>query len=269
MRPGPDRIIVCPHCEYKSRIRTLLSGNTLGARRWTDGKEDFPSLPQDPPIIRCMRCRSFFWLENAKSIGEERNYPFRYIAQLGGFGILFILVVFILEETGVFRAYAFTNVLRIIFFISLSCISAFILWSIYKACKRIRPLSEKDIFLAIEKKVWSNLDEEKHLRLLAWWKANDRFRYKKKYRKGRSEMTLFAKSEVVENLKNLFKLLDPSLSHERLLKAEIKRELGDFNEAQKWLEMDISEKDKEMALIIKKAIEKQNTTVKEVSIPRV
>jgi len=47
------------------------------------------------------------------------------------------------------------------------------------------------------------------------------------------------------------------LSHERLLKAEIKRELGDFGEAQKWLDMDISEKDKEMALIIKKEIEQQ------------
>jgi hypothetical protein len=122
---------------------------------------------------------------------------------------------------------------------------------------RIRPLSEKDIFLAIEKKAWSNRDEEKQARLLAWWKANDRFRYKKKYREGISEINLFEKSEVVENLKNLFKLLNPSLSHERLLKAEIKRELGDFDKAQKWLDMDISEKDKEMALIINKGIEQQ------------
>jgi len=29
MRTGPDRIVVCPHCEYKLRIRTLLSGNTF------------------------------------------------------------------------------------------------------------------------------------------------------------------------------------------------------------------------------------------------
>jgi tetratricopeptide (TPR) repeat protein len=268
MRPGPDRIIACPHCEFKTRVSTLLSGNTFGARRWSDGKEDFPSFPQNPSITRCRRCRNFFWLKNAKNIGEERNYPFGCIAQIGGLGFFIILVALILDQIGIFQVYTFANILMIILFFSLSCIAVSVLWSIYKAWKRIRPLSEKDLFLAIEKKSWSNRDEERQLRLLAWLKANDRFRYRKKFREGIFESTLFTKSEAVENLKSLIELLDPSLFHERLLKAEIYRELGDFDEAQKWLDMDILKKDEPMALAIKKGIEQRNTIVKEIPIPR-
>lgn len=267
MKPGPDRIIACPHCKYKVRIRTLLSWNTFGARRWTDGKEDFPFYPKTAPITRCRRCHNFFWLKNAKNIGEEKTYAFGCIAQAGGLGLLIILVVLILDEIGVFQVYAFANILVIIFCLSLLCLAVFIFWSIYKGWKRIRALSEKDLFSAIAKKSWENREEELQLRSLAWWKTNDRFRYRKKYRKGLSESTLFTKSETVENLECLLQLLDPSLSKERLLKAEINRELGNFEEAKKWLALDFSKKDEAMALVVKKSMEQRNTVVKEVPIP--
>jgi len=266
MKPGPDRIIACPHCEYQTRIRTLLSWSTFGARRWTDGKGDFPFFLQTPPITRCRRCRNFFWLKNAKSIGEEKIYPFGCIVPAGVLGILIILVIFVLDKIGVFQVHAFSNILGIIFCFCLLCLAVFIFWSIYRGWKRVRALSEKDLFSAIAKKSWKNREEELQLRLLAWWKANDRFRYRKKNREGISERTLFTKSEAAENLKCLFQLLDPSLSNERLLKAEINRELGDFEEAQKWLDMDFSKKDEAMALVTKKGIEQRNTIVKEVPL---
>jgi hypothetical protein len=266
MQPGPDRIITCPNCEFKARVRTLLSSNTFGAKKWTDGKDDFPSFPQAPPITRCRRCHNFFWLKNAKNIGEEKTYPFGCIGLTAGLGFIIILVSFILEKIGLFQVYAFANILMIILFLSLSCIVVLIFRSIYKAWKRVRPLSEQNLLSATAKKSWNNRDEELQLRLLAWWKVNDRFRHKKKYREGISESTLFTKSEVVENLKCLHELLDPSLPHERLLKAEINRELGEFDEAQKWLDLDFSKKEKAIALVIKKGIEQQNTLVKEVPL---
>ena len=42
MIPGPDQIVACPKCNGLAKYRTLLSGNTFGARVWTDGKQDAP-----------------------------------------------------------------------------------------------------------------------------------------------------------------------------------------------------------------------------------
>ncbi len=70
MIPGPDRVIACPRCEALHRVRTLISGNTLGARRWTDGKIVAPMLPRPPAITRCQACAHFFWLSEARRVGE-------------------------------------------------------------------------------------------------------------------------------------------------------------------------------------------------------
>ena len=38
MLPGPYQIIACPQCKGLAKYMTLMSGNTIGARVWTDGK---------------------------------------------------------------------------------------------------------------------------------------------------------------------------------------------------------------------------------------
>lgn len=70
MIPGPDRVIACPNCEALHRVPTLISGNTLGARRWTDGKIVAPMLPKPPAFTRCHACAHFFWLSEARRVGE-------------------------------------------------------------------------------------------------------------------------------------------------------------------------------------------------------
>ncbi len=70
MLPGPDIVIECPKCEVLARYFTLTSGNTFGARRWTDGKVIAPMSPNPPAITRCRDCGHYYWLSDAKEIGE-------------------------------------------------------------------------------------------------------------------------------------------------------------------------------------------------------
>jgi hypothetical protein len=73
MRPGPDRIVACPSCGAAARHITLLSGNTLGARVWTDGKQMAPMLPSPPEVVQCHACPTAYWLRSAKVVsGPDR-----------------------------------------------------------------------------------------------------------------------------------------------------------------------------------------------------
>lgn len=247
MKPGPDYIIACPHCEYHARIRTLTSGSTIGGRRWTDGKCEFPYLPESVPITRCKRCRNFFWLKDAAEVGEAK------VNTLAISMVVFIVVV--LSVIGVLHMHWLFLCLAVVTF-----------WSLFRKWKSVRILSEPELLRAIRKKSWKNREEELILRRLAWWKANDRVRYKKRKSESTYETTSLLHSEAMENLKTFFRLLDPSLPNERLLKAEIARELGEFEEAQKWANMDFSCEYEEIALIIKKGIQQRNPLVQEVPI---
>jgi hypothetical protein len=68
--PGPDQIIACPKCGVLARVSSLLSGNTIGAQWWTDGKMVAPMLPETPEITRCRACAAFYWIADTQVIGE-------------------------------------------------------------------------------------------------------------------------------------------------------------------------------------------------------
>ena len=67
-------------------------------------------------------------------------------------------------------------------------------------------------------------DKEIYLRMRVWWAANDVWRWLP------NPKPAFSK-EHVKNLKALSALLDESKSDQRIIKAEIARELGDFESA--------------------------------------
>jgi hypothetical protein len=81
---------------------------------------------------------------------------------------------------------------------------------------------ESDIILYLAS---NNLPKEKeiYLRLRLWWKANDA------WRKVPNSNPTFS-PEQVKNLMSLSALLDESLPEHRILKAEIARELGKFDD---------------------------------------
>ena len=70
MLPGPDIIIGCLKCGALGKVRSWLSGNTFGASWWTDGKLVAIMMPETPGITRCHACAGFYWVIDARQVGE-------------------------------------------------------------------------------------------------------------------------------------------------------------------------------------------------------
>lgn len=70
MIPGPTLILQCPECGNLLKRHTLASGNTFGARHYSDNKVEAPHLPALPVLSKCSRCDTIFWLEKLEEIGS-------------------------------------------------------------------------------------------------------------------------------------------------------------------------------------------------------
>jgi hypothetical protein len=157
----------CAHCRAHVVQEDTLSGNTIGAKYYSDGKREAKMLPDHPALVKCPVCGRLFWVEEASEVAV-------------GFDAA-------------------------------------------EGKPQVMAPSEKEIhdFLAAQ----ASLPKEKeiYLRMHAWWKANDAWRW-----------VLDAKPafspEQVKNLDALSALFDESLPGHRILKAEIAREMGRFDE---------------------------------------
>jgi hypothetical protein len=49
-----------------------MSGNTFGAKIFSDGKSVAPMLPEFPNLTKCKKCNTFFWLSKIKKIGTYK-----------------------------------------------------------------------------------------------------------------------------------------------------------------------------------------------------
>ena len=185
MMPGESTYRDCPSCGGILIQRSLLSGNTIGARFWTDGKIDAPMLPQYPALVRCAHCQTLLWLPEAK------------------------------EHEFATRPQMFENVAG--------------------ALNPIAP-TENDYLEAIEIGLAPDQEREKYCRIHAWHCFNDA-RRDQKNAENLDELSDVAAS----NMKALFALLDRMKPAERMLRAEIARELGRFPEALGLLNFDFGE----------------------------
>jgi hypothetical protein len=70
MTPGPTIIRECSACGKHISQHTIGSGNTFGARFWTDGKRDAPMFPDQPWLVRCQHCGTLVWIDEQTQIGE-------------------------------------------------------------------------------------------------------------------------------------------------------------------------------------------------------
>ena len=71
MEIGPNLYYKCPKCGKTSFNGSLLSGNTSGAKFFSDGKTIAPMLPEFPAIIKCKNCKTFYWLNDENQINES------------------------------------------------------------------------------------------------------------------------------------------------------------------------------------------------------
>jgi hypothetical protein len=156
----------CPHCKAHVVQEDTLSGNTIGAKVYTDGKREAKMLPDHPALVKCPLCSGLFWVQESVEV-----------------------------DVGFEAA---------------------------EGKQKVLPPSEKEMldFLAGQ-----TLPEGKkiYLRMRCWWNANDAWRWVQ------SPKPTFS-SEQVKNLDALSALFDDSEPNQRILKAEIARELGNFEE---------------------------------------
>ncbi len=69
MLPGPTIIYKCPKCGNLLKSDSLLSGNTIGACHYSDGKMTAMMMPEYPYITKCEKCNELFWLEEECEVG--------------------------------------------------------------------------------------------------------------------------------------------------------------------------------------------------------
>ena len=79
MLPGPVKIIQCPYCDQKFKQSTMMSGNTMGATFWTDGKREAPMLSEDISVSFCEECSSYFWVDKAEVVDEAPPDSRKYL----------------------------------------------------------------------------------------------------------------------------------------------------------------------------------------------
>lgn len=101
----------------------------------------------------------------------------------------------------------------------------------WREAKNLRKLSAEEYLEALAASMARNREETLYLRLQAWWAFNHPIR-KLPYDPTQTVPSPFLpNSKAQDNLEHLASLLKHDEPHERLLKAEVLRELGRFQEA--------------------------------------
>ena len=188
----------CPQCKANVVQEDTLSGNTIGAKYYTDGKREAKMLPDHPALVKCPMCGGLFWVDEALEV-----------------------------DVGFEAAEGKPKVLA---------------------------PSEKELVAYLSSETLPK-DKEIYLRMRAWWASNDVWRWHPNPKPAFS-------AEQVKNLIALSALFDESLPGHRILKAEIARELGKFDECLLLLSYQFDEEYGFVVGFIKKLAEEKVRAVK-------
>ena len=102
----------------------------------------------------------------------------------------------------------------------------------WKNAPEVEPPNPDDFFDAIEALLAKNRAREKSLRILAWWRANDGAR---EWRFPIKDIPAASPDGFRRNLLRLADLLTDDNDNDRLMRAEVLREMGDFAAAKQAL----------------------------------
>jgi hypothetical protein len=191
----------CPHCKAHVVQEETVSGNTIGATYWTDGKREAKMLPNHPLLAKCPVCAGLFWVDEAVEV-----------------------------DTGFDAA---------------------------KGKQQVLALLEKELLDFLAGPALSR-DKELYVRVWPWRSANDA------WRRNPNATPAFSKDQV-QNLKALSDMLDEKEPNQRILKAEIARELGEFDECLRLLSQDFEERYGYAVGFIKKLAEEKVRVVRSIS----
>jgi HEAT repeat protein len=104
----------------------------------------------------------------------------------------------------------------------------------WRTAPKVKEPTEDEYYQAVERNLAKDEQQERNLRILAWWRHNDALRHSK-------AAALAGSDAWKENLKALARLLDDGNENDCLMKAELYRELGEFEPAKELLRRVISE----------------------------
>jgi hypothetical protein len=202
----------CTNCESEFISNSLLSSNTSGAVFYTDGYMSGPMYSEDIYIVKCPKCNSYIWKSSLPTVKHISESEFFRNQGDDNFGSLFN--------------------------------------------DRI------DFKYLLAKPIWTNTEQEKYVRIRACWSYNNKYRTDKfkyippaiesYYRENPDATKFLITTEQERNLKRILELFDSKNEHERLMMAEIHRELGNFNQCTSLLDFNFTEDCKNYAGAISK-----------------
>ena len=212
MIPGPTLIIACPECDFLMEKDTVTSGNTLGARYWSNGKVTAPMLPDYPAITSCGGCHAFFWIQNAK---VKKTIPFGLDGTIDELILNFDVKSFLKKRKKGDQLLEREKEKD----------------SKPKEKKKekdlgVKGLTLKELNRAINEGLGNTKERELYLRKHLWWAVND---------KENENKDASIKKIKQSNFIGMEALLSQANPEDCIMKAEIKRQSGDFQEALKYL----------------------------------
>ena len=164
---GPKLIYQCPNCGKIIGYRSLFSVNDFGATSYSDGRTRGIMYADSPEIVKCKKCKTFFWLKKENQIGE--------------YGPLTIN-------------------------------------SKWEKAPEAESLTKNEYIEALNLKAYKNKDQERYVRCNLWRALN--------YSMGENEKAIYE-----SNCKKLIKLYNMEDIDEKLLIAELYRNIGNFSES--------------------------------------
>lgn len=180
----------CPNCDCKFQFRVTASHNTIDAKFYTDGYVEGPMYDAGSELLRCPECKRYFWQKDVPKELSMRDSKFRSDPER-------------------------------------------------RSLPHEISVGGNDYDELLDQSFWKTEDQEKYIRIRAWWSFNNGNRsnqlnelmlilYLNDSEKIEKDFDLSPKQE--DNLNKLLKLLDPNDQNDSIMRAEIYRQLGKFDE---------------------------------------
>ena len=199
---GSNTIIGCPKCERLFQIVSRCM--SFETRRWTDGAMAIWDFSERRKVTKCSGCNQYFWISDARNVSKDFKSQWdkeRLTKYPSGSG-----------------AQRFADMAPE--------------WpKEWKSAEEIITLSEEEYLDAINSCAFSDTQQELILRIEAWQAGNDRLRLPRESPVYKPHSTPVHSAEAKANLERLAEMLDINDANEKILKAEVKRELGLFDKA--------------------------------------
>ncbi len=71
---GGNFVYKCPTCGNLIQRGSIMSGNSFGAKVYSDGKVIARMLKEFPELTQCKKCENFFWISKSEEVGSFRRY---------------------------------------------------------------------------------------------------------------------------------------------------------------------------------------------------